>query len=146
MPKPKFLIVSEQQSVFKLYELLFKDYFSDVKNLLIEDYDFIETIDFNQFNIVLIDLSGKKYISSLNELTKKNTKNSKIILVTPYDLNYFSLTLDDTLFFNLVLSKPIDVQKLKNFIKNESEKLEKRNILKKRIIFWQKLLIYILQK
>ncbi len=106
MPKPKFLIVSEQQSVFKLYELLFKDYFSDVKNLLIEDYDFIETIDFNQFNIVLIDLSGKKYISSLNELTKKNTKNSKIILVTPYDLNYFSLTLDDTLFFNLVLSKP----------------------------------------
>lgn len=132
MPKPKFLIVSEQQSVFKLYELLFKDYFSDVKNLLIEDYDFIETIDFNQFNIVLIDLSGKKYISSLNELTKKNTKNSKIILVTPYDLNYFSLTLDDTLFFNLVLSKPIDVQKLKNFIKNESEKLEKRNILEKK--------------
>ena len=39
MQKPKFLIVSEQQSVFKLYELLFKDYFSDVKNLFIEDYD-----------------------------------------------------------------------------------------------------------
>lgn len=132
MPKPKFLIVSEQKSVFKLYELLFKDYFSDVKNLLIEEYDFIETIDFNQFNIILIDLSGKKYISSLNELTKKNTKNSKIILVTPYDLNYFSLTLDDTLFFNLILSKPVDVQKLKNFIKNESEKLEKRNILEKK--------------
>lgn len=132
MQKPKFLIVSEQQSVFKLYELLFKDYFSDVKNLLIEDYDFIEAINFNQFNIVLIDLNGKKYISSINQLTKKNTRNCKIILVTPHDLNSFYQSLNDTQFFNLILSKPIDVVKLKNFIKNESEKLEKRNILEKK--------------
>lgn len=132
MQKPKFLIVSEQLSVFKLYELLFKDYFISVKCLLIEDNDFIETIDFNQFDIILIDLNGKKYMSSLNELTKKNTKNSKIVLITPYDLSYFSLILDDTLFFNLILSKPIDVLKLQNFIKNESEKLEKRNILQQK--------------
>jgi len=132
MQKPKFLIVSEQQSVFKLYELLFKDYFSDVKNLFIEDYDFIEAINFNQFNIVLIDLNGKKYISSINQLTKKNTRNCKIILVTPHDLNSFYQSLNDTQFFNLILSKPIDVVKLKNFIKNESEKLEKRNILEKK--------------
>ena len=120
MPKPNFLIVSEQKDIFKLYELLLKDYFSVVKNLLIKEYDFIEEIDFNQFNIILIDLSGKKYISTLNELTKKNTKNCKIILITPFDLNYFSLVLEDTLFFNLILSKPIDVLKLQNFIKNES--------------------------
>jgi len=132
MPKPKFLIVSEQKSVFKLYELLFKDYFNTVKDLLIEDYDFIETIDFNQFDIVLIDLSGKKYISSLNELSKKNTKSSKIVLITPYDLSYFSLVLEDTLFFNLILSKPIDIQKLQNFINIESQKIEKRNILEKK--------------
>ena len=132
MPKPNFLIVSEQKDIFKLYELLLKDYFSVVKNLLIKEYDFIEEIDFNQFNIILIDLSGKKYISTLNELTKKNTKNCKIILITPFDLNYFSLVLEDTLFFNLILSKPIDVLKLQNFIKNESEKLEKRSILEKK--------------
>ena len=61
MTKPKFLIVSEQKSVFRLYELLLNKYFSSVKNLFIEGYDFIEAIDFNQFNIVLIDLNGKKY-------------------------------------------------------------------------------------
>lgn len=69
MPKPKFLIVAEQSSVFKLYELLLNDYFSTVKTLLINDYDFIEEIDFNQVNIILIDLSGKKYLSTLNELS-----------------------------------------------------------------------------
>ena len=132
MTKPKFLIVSEQKSVFRLYELLLNKYFSSVKNLFIEGYDFIEAIDFNQFNIVLIDLNGKKYLSTLNELSKKNIKNCKIILVTPYDLNYFSLVLNDTLFFSLILSKPIDILKLQTFVKNESEKVEKRNILEKK--------------
>ena len=144
MATPKFLIVSEQKSIFRLYELLLNEYFSSVKTLLIEDYDFIEAIDFNQFNIILIDLSGKKYLSSLIELTKKNLKNTKIILVTPYDLNYFSQILENTLFFNLILSKPIDISKLQSFIKNETEKIERRHILEKRIIFSQKLLIYIL--
>lgn len=132
MTKPKILIVSEQKSVFRLYELLLHEYFSIVKNLFIEEYDFIESIDFNKFNIVLIDLNGKKYLSSLNELSKKNIKSSKIILITPYDLNYFSKTLDDTLFFNLILSKPVDILKLQNFVKTESEKIEKRNILEKK--------------
>lgn len=132
MTKPKILIVSEQKSVFRLYELLLHEYFSIVKNLFIEEYDFIESIDFNKFNIVLIDLNGKKYLSSLNELSKKNIKSSKIILITPYDLNYFSKTLDDTLFFNLILSKPVDILKLQNFVKIESEKIEKRNILEKK--------------
>ena len=132
MSKPKFLVVSEQQSVFKLYELLFKDYFSDVKNLLIEDYDFIETIDFNQFNIVLIDLSGKKYLSTLNELSKKNLKGVKIILITPHDLNFFSQVLNNTMFFNLILSKPVDISRLQFFMKNECEKIEKRSILEKK--------------
>ena len=72
MTKPKFLIVSEQKSVFRLYELLLNKYFSCVKNLFIEGDVFIEAIDFNQFNIVLIDLNGKKYLSTLNELSKKN--------------------------------------------------------------------------
>ena len=107
MSKPKFLIISEQQSVFKLYELLLKEYCSSVKTLLISDYDFIEEIDFNQVNIILIDLSGKKYLSSLNELSKKNLKGVKIVLVTPYDLNFFSQVLDNTLFFNLILSTPL---------------------------------------
>lgn len=132
MTKPKILIVSEQKSVFRLYELLLHEYFSIVKNLFIEEYDFIESIDFNKFNIILIDLNGKKYLSSLNELSKKNIKNSKIILITPYDLNYFSKTLDNTLFFNLILSKPVDIAKLQNFVKTESEKIEKRNILEKK--------------
>ena len=132
MSKPKFLVVSEQQSVFKLYELLLNDYFSTVKTLLINDYDFIEEIDFNQVNIILIDLNGKKYLSSLNELSKKNTKNAKIVLITPYNLNYFSQIIKDTLFFNLVLPKPIDTIKLQNFVKIESEKIEKRNILEKK--------------
>lgn len=132
MATPKFLIVSEQKSIFRLYELLLNEYFSSVKTLLIEDYDFIEAIDFNQFSIILIDLSGKKYLSSLIELTKKNLKNTKIILVTPYDLNYFSQILENTLFFNLILSKPIDISKLQSFIKNETEKIERRHILEKK--------------
>jgi len=132
MTKPKFLIVSEQKSVFRLYELFLNEYFSMVKNLFIEDYDFTETIDFNKFDIILIDLNGKKYLSSLNELSKKSIKKSKIILVTPYNLSYFSKVIDNTLFFNLILSKPIDVQKLLNFVKNESERIERRNILVKK--------------
>ena len=132
MTKPKFLIVSEQKSVFKLYELLLNKYFHTVKNLLIEAYDFIEEIDFNQFDLILIDLNGKKYLSSLNELSKKNIKNTKIILITPYDLNYIYLVLENTQFFNLILSKPVDISKLQNFIKTESEKIERKNILEKK--------------
>lgn len=132
MPKPKFLIVAEQSSVFKLYELLLNDYFSTVKTLLINDYDFIEEIDFNQVNIILIDLSGKKYLSTLNELSKKNLKGVKIILITPYDLNFFSQVLNNTMFFNLILSKPVDISRLQFFMKNECEKIEKRSILEKK--------------
>lgn len=131
MSKTKFLIISEQQSVFKLYELLLKEYYSSVKTLLISDYDFIEEIDFNQVNIILIDLSGKKYLSSLNELSKKNLKGVKIVLVTPYDLNFFSQVLDNTLFFNLLLSKPIDISRLQFFMKNESEKIERSGMTPK---------------
>ena len=132
MPKPKFLIVAEQSSVFKLYELLLNDYFSTVKTLLINDYDFIEEIDFNQVNIILIDLSGKKYLSTLNELSKKNLKGVKIILITPHDLNFFSQVLNNTMFFNLILSKPVDISRLQFFMKNECEKIEKRSILEKK--------------
>ncbi len=132
MSKANFLIVAEQNSVFKLYELLLNDYFSTVKTLLINDYDFIEEIDFNQVNIILIDLSGKKYLSTLNELSKKNLKGVKIILITPYDLNFFSQFLDNTLFFNLILSKPVDISRLQFFMKNECEKIEKRAILEKK--------------
>ncbi|MGJ0372353.1 EAL domain-containing protein [Aliarcobacter cryaerophilus] len=132
MPKPKFLIVAEQSSVFELYELLLNDYFSTVKTLLINDYDFIEEIDFNQVNIILIDLSGKKYLSTLNELSKKNLKGVKIILITPYDLNFFSQVLNNTMFFNLILSKPVDISRLQFFMKNECEKIEKRSILEKK--------------
>ncbi len=68
MTKPKFLIVSEQKSVFKLYELLLNKYFSTVDNLFIDAYNFIEEIDVNKYDLILIDLNGKKYLSSLNEL------------------------------------------------------------------------------
>ncbi len=132
MTKPKFLIVSEQKSVFKLYELLLNKYFSTVENLFIEVYDFIEEIDFNKYDLILIDLNGKKYLSSLNELSKKNLRTTKIILITPYDLNYFSQFIEYTLSFNLILSKPIDILKLQNFVKTESEKIEKINILEKK--------------
>lgn len=59
MTKPKLLIVSEQKSVFKLYELLLNKYFNTVKNLFIEAYDFIEEIDYNKYDLILIDLNGK---------------------------------------------------------------------------------------
>ncbi len=132
MTKPKLLIVSEQKSVFKLYELLLNKYFNTVKNLFIEAYDFIEEIDYNKYDLILIDLNGKKYLSSLNELSKKNLKNLKIILITPYDLNYIYLVLENTQFFNLILSKPVDISKLQNFVKTESERIERKNILQKK--------------
>jgi diguanylate cyclase (GGDEF)-like protein/PAS domain S-box-containing protein len=132
MIKPKLLIVSEQKSVFKLYELLLKKYFNTVNNLLIEASDFIEEINYNQYDLILIDLNGKKHFPSLNELSKKNLKNTKTILITPYALNDVSHVVKDILFFNLILSKPVDILKLQNFAKTESEKIEKRNILEKK--------------
>jgi diguanylate cyclase (GGDEF)-like protein/PAS domain S-box-containing protein len=132
MIKPKLLIVSEQKSVFKLYELLLKKYFNTVNNLLIEASDFIEEINYNQYDLILIDLNGKKHFPSLNELSKKNLKNTKTILITPYALNDVSHVVKDILFFNLILSKPVDILKLQNFVKTESEKIEKRNILEKK--------------
>lgn len=132
MPKPKLLIVSEQKSVFKLYELLLQESFNSIKTLFIEENDFVEIINFNQFNIILIDLNGKKYLSSLNELSKKNLKNCKIILITPYDSGTLSSILVNSQFFDLILSKPMDIARLQNFIKVESEKIEKRNILEKK--------------
>lgn len=132
MPKPKLLIVSEQKSVFKLYELLLQESFSHIKTLFIEENDFIETINFNHFNLILIDLNGKKYLPSLNELSKKSLKNCKIILISPYDSGTLSSILSNSQFFDLILAKPMDILRLQNFIKVESEKIEKRNILEKK--------------
>ena len=95
MPKPKLLIVSEQKSVFKLYELLLQESFSHIKTLFIEENDFIETINFNHFNLILKDLNGKKYLPSLNELSKKSLKNCKIILISPYDSGRLSSILSN---------------------------------------------------
>ncbi len=132
MSKPKLLIVSEQKSVFNLYKMLLSESFQYIDSLYIEDEFFIELIKFNEFDMVLIDLNGKKYFQSLNELSKKLLKDCKIALITPYDINQISFIIDNSSFFDLILSKPMDITKLQNFVKGESERIEKRNVLEKK--------------
>lgn len=132
MQKPKLLIVSEQRNVFESYKLLLSKYFISIETLFIENHDFIQAIDFDKFNIILIDLSLEEHLLILNELSKKQLNESKIILVSPYDLNLSPQNMKYDLFFSLILIKPLDVLRLENFIKNEIENLKRRRILEKK--------------
>ena len=131
MKKTKLLIISEQEDVFEVYKLLLNEYFISIEILHIKNNDFIEEIDFSKFYIVLIDLSSNEYFPILNKLSKMDQKDNKIILITPYDLNQDAQNIRNILFFNLILIKPFEVLRLENFIKNESENIERRNILER---------------
>lgn len=132
MIKADLLILSEQSKIFKLYELLFKDYFNSINTSLINNHNLYEELKFEDFDIVLIDLESKKYIELLNKIFDKNIKNCKFILITPYELASFSNLLKDTQFLNLVLTKPFDINKLEQFIKTETHKIERKNILERK--------------
>lgn len=62
---------------------------------------------------------------------QKNLKGVKIILITPYDLNFFSQVLNNTMFFNLILSKPVDISRLQFLLKMSVKKIEKSILEKK---------------
>ena len=132
MSKANFLILSEQSKVFKLYESLFKENFAEINSVLIDDYELFNNLNLEQVDIVLIDLMSKKYISSLNLLIEKNIKSCKFILITPFELFSFAYLLKNVQFFDLILTKPVDIKKLELFIKNETYKIERKNILEKK--------------
>lgn len=132
MTKLKFLIASQQKSILEYYELLFSKYFQKIQKLLIVRNNFIEDINFNKYNVILIDFDEKKYLSSLTKILKKDLNNSKIILITPFDMKAYINILEDVLIFDLILTKPIDSMKLEDFIKNISEEIKKTNLLKKK--------------
>ncbi len=132
MSKANFLILSEQSKVFKHYESLFKENFGETNTTLIDDYQLFNNLKFEQVDIVLIDLTSKKYVSSLNLIIERNIKNCKFILITPFELFSYSYLLKNVQFFDLILTKPVDIKKLELFIKNETYKIERKNILEKK--------------
>ena len=132
MIKADLIIFSEQSRIFKLYSLVFRNYFNSIETFLINDHHFYENVDFQKFNFILIDLESKKYIPALNSILEKNIKNCVFILITPYELTSFSHLLKDAQFFNLILTKPFEINKLEQFIKIETNKIEIRNILEKK--------------
>ena len=112
MIKADLIIFSEQSRIFKLYSLVFRNYFNSIETFLINDHDFYESVDFQKFNFILIDLESKKYIPALSSILEKNIKNCVFILITPYELTSFSHLLKDAQFFNLILTKPFEIERL----------------------------------
>ena len=133
MSKARFLIISEQDNIFTFYKLIFKNYFDTIENIQIKSNESFDEIDFNNFDIVLIDLSTLKFLDEINKITKNNSvQNNKFILISPYELNYLSNFLKNIHFFNLILCKPLNIEKLKSFLRNETYKIERKNILEKK--------------
>ena len=127
MYKTKLLIIVEQSSVLKPYELLLKEFFGHIDNIIIDKK--FPTFDTKKYDIVLIDLYSKIYI---NEIEKIEKRDLKIILITPYNPNIMTDSIDFLEKVSLNLIKPVDMTKLTKYIQNESYKFERKNILEKK--------------
>jgi len=132
MFRTKLLIIAEQNIVFKPYELILKKYFNSISSLLIESFESLSRLKTDEFDFLLIDLYSKKYIDSINTIPNIDTKNIKIILITPFSLAHIPKSINNLQYIDLILTKPIDLSKLTHFVDKESYKIEKSNILEKK--------------
>ncbi|MBV5278097.1 MAG: diguanylate cyclase, partial [Campylobacteraceae bacterium] len=132
MPKAKLLIVTEQSAVFKPYELILKNFFESISTLVIDNIETFQEIQVYQFDILLIDLYSQKYIDSLKMIPNIESQEIKIILISPFNLAHIPKSINNLVFIHLVLTKPIEILKLRTFIENETKKIEKSNILERK--------------
>lgn len=130
--KPNLLLVVQNVDVVSPYKVLFEDSFSDIYEYILSGVDDFLKIDTSKYNIVLIDIISKKYLDNVTSIKNINNSKSKIILIAPYSLNTIYNSTRFLEFFNLVLSKPIDVPKLMTYIKTQSSAIERKNILEQK--------------
>lgn len=133
MSKANLLILAEQSKVFTPYKLILNSYFNEIETLLIDNNLFLANRQLKKFHLILIDLSTKKFIENLDDFLRLYIKNSKFIFIIPFEISHISsLIKEDANLLNLVLTKPIDMTKLEQFVKVETIKIEKKNILEKK--------------
>jgi diguanylate cyclase (GGDEF)-like protein/PAS domain S-box-containing protein len=132
MFKSKLLIVAEQSVVFKPYELILKNFFETITTLHIDDFETFQNIEINHFDILLIDLYSKKYIDSIKTIPNIESQDIKILLISPFNLAHIPKSINNLVFIHLILTKPIEITKLKTFIENETKKIEKSNLLERK--------------
>jgi len=132
MFESNLLIIAERKDVFKPYELIFKKSFSFIGTLEISSAETFKEIAIEEFDILLIDLYSKKYIDFLQNIPNITSKDIKIVLISPFALSGISKSINNLEFVSLILTKPIEIGKLKNFIENESYKTQRKNILEKK--------------
>ena len=133
MSKANLLILAEQSKVFTPYKLILNSYFNEIETLLIDNNLFLANRQLKKFDLILIDLSTKKFIENLDDFLRLYIKNSKFIFIIPFEISHISsLVKEDANLLNLVLTKPIDMVKLEQFVKVETIKIEKKNILEKK--------------
>jgi DNA-binding NtrC family response regulator len=122
MLKAKLLIIAEQSMVFKPYQLILKNFFESISTLRIDNFETFQTIQIDQFNIILIDLYSQKYIDSIKMIPHIESQEIKIVLISPFNLAHIPKSINNLVFLHLILTKPIEITKLRTFIENETKK------------------------
>ena len=87
MSKANLLILAEQSKVFTPYKLILNSYFNEIETLLIDNNLFLANRQLKKFDLILIDLSTKKFIENLDDFLRLYIKNSKFIFIIPFEIS-----------------------------------------------------------
>lgn len=126
MHKANLLLVVQKKELLLSYNVLLKQYVENISEIVLEGCGDIFQLDTNKYDIILIDIINKRYLDCLSGI---RIGKAKIILVTTYNFGMLTNSTGFVDAINLVLSKPLDVDKLVRYIQNESYIIQRRNIL-----------------
>lgn len=117
----KFLICSDSKSSINSYLKIFEKLFEHIESHYLEKGFTLS--DYSHCEIILFDIFNYKNLNFLN-FEKKSLKNQKIILLVPSVKFFLSKYNQNINFYDLLLSKPMNISKLIKEIVKYSENIE----------------------
>jgi len=121
----KIAVFAQSKNVLLPYEVLLKQsadkvesfWIEDTKNFMLENYD-----------IVIFDIDDLKYIQTFKQHFAGAQKHNKIVLISPYFITQIQHRLGTLAPIDLILTKPLKIEKLIHYIETTAY-LNKKNVL-----------------
>lgn len=128
----KILVACDKESLFLSYNLLMQRY-GEVETFLIQNENSFCQIDLNTYQIIILDISTKRYVGAMSKMKNFFEKSRKnIILISPFTTAQLKDFIDSLQVVNFVLTKPFEVGRLSIFIENELEKIKRKRMLEQK--------------
>lgn len=120
----KIGIYSDKLSTAHGYVSLFSSYCNSITARSFE-----ESIIEDEIDILLIDFSTKKYLSTINTLIHYYGNNKIILLISPYSIVQIHAMIDQREHIALILTKPFSIDRLSSFIQHHCNSINQHLML-----------------